>query len=251
MDNLTYRNNILTSTAATEEVPSAGRRRLLQMGGAAAVAGTAAALLGRSSAAGAAPGDGLHVTTSDADDAIVGEATSPAGGRGVVGTGVGGAGVSGIGRGNAPAVRALADRGSRGSALAVGTEERANQAPTIDVRQRGGGDAVDVHIDNAANSNRALFARTFGTGIAFVGAIANPRSTATATKGSTIGYGAGVEGQSVYGVGGRFAGKTAQVHLVPAAASSHPETGEAGQLFVDKANRLWYCRGSRDWRRLA
>jgi hypothetical protein len=70
------------------------------------------------------------------------------------------------------------------------------------------------------------------------------------TKGSTIGYGAGVEGQSVYGVGGRFAGNTAQVHLVTA-ASSHPETGEAGQLFVDKANRLWYCRGARDWRRLA
>jgi len=41
------------------------------------------------------------------------------------------------------------------------------------------------------------------------------------------------------------------VHLVPAAASSHPETGAAGQLFVDKANRLWYCRGGRDWRRLA
>jgi len=251
MNNLTYNSDTVTSSTSDEGTPPPDRRRLLRMGGAAALAGTAAALLGRSSAAAAAAGDGLHVTTSGPGDAIVGEATSPAGGRGVVGTGVGGAGVSGIARGNAPAVRALADRGSRGSALAVGTDERANQAPTIDVRQRGGGDAVDVHIDNAANSNRALFARTFGTGIAFVGAIANPRSTATATKGSTIGYGAGVEGQSVYGVGGRFAGKTAQVHLVPAAASTHPESGEAGQLFVDKANRLWYCRGGRDWSRLA
>jgi hypothetical protein len=251
MDNLTYRNDIVTATPTAEEAHSAARRRLLQMGGAAALAGTAAALLGRPAAAAAASGDGLHVTTAGPGDAIVGEATSPAGGRGVVGTGVGGAGVSGIARGKAPGVRAVADRGSRGSALAVGTEERANQAPTIEVRQRGSGDAVDIHIDNAANSNRALFARTFGTGIAVVGAIANPRSTATAAKGSTIGYGAGVEGQSVYGVGGRFAGKTAQVHLVPAAAGSHPDTGEAGQLFVDKANRLWYCGGGRDWRQLA
>src|SRR5690348_7664015 len=108
MDNLIHHNDTLTPDPTSEAAPtSASRRRLLQMGGAAALAGTAAAVLGRSSSAAAATGDGLHVTTAGPSDAIVGEATSPAGGRGVVGTGVGGAGVSGIARGNAPAVRAL------------------------------------------------------------------------------------------------------------------------------------------------
>jgi hypothetical protein len=123
--------------------------------------------------------------------------------------------------------------------------------PTLELRQLGRGDALYVHVDKGSNSNRAIFGRTFGTGIAVVAAIANPDSRATAAKGTTIGSGAGVEGQSVYGVGGRFAGRTAQVHLVPSPASSHPDRGAAGQLFVDRANRLWCCRGGTNWAQLA
>jgi hypothetical protein len=126
-----------------------------------------------------------------------------------------------------------------------------NDGPTLELRQRGSGDGLYVHVDKGSNGNRAIFGRTFGSGIAVVAAIANPRSDATAAKGTTIGTGAGVEGQSVYGVGGKFSGRTAQVHLVPSPASTHPDRGAAGELFVDRANRLWYCRGGSDWRQLA
>ena len=87
--------------------------------------------------------------------------------------------------------------------------------------------------------------------IAMVASVANERSAATAAKGITAGSGPGVEGSSAHGVGGRFEGSTAQVHLVPSAASAHPAVGSPGQLFVDHSNRLWYCNGGTTWKQLA
>jgi hypothetical protein len=52
-------------------------------------------------------------------------------------------------------------------------------------------------------------------------------------------------------VGATFEGKTAQVELVPSPESSHPSSGAPGQLFVDNAKRLWFCRGGNDWQQLA
>ena len=102
-----------------------------------------------------------------------------------------------------------------------------------------------------ANANRAVFGRTVGVGIAIVASVANEKSTASASKGTTVGSGAGVEGQSAQGVGGKFAGKAAQLQLVPSTASGPPQFGVAGQLFVDRANRLWFCQGGSTWRQLA
>ena len=88
-------------------------------------------------------------------------------------------------------------------------------------------------------------------GIAIVASVANEKSTASAAKGTTVGSGAGVEGQSAQGVGGRFSGKTAQLQLVPSAVSGPPAIGVAGQFFVDRANRLWFCQGGAAWKQLA
>jgi hypothetical protein len=124
-------------------------------------------------------------------------------------------------------------------------------APTIDARQGGTGDGLYAHIENVANGSRAVFGRTVGVGIAIVASVANAKSSATASKGTTVGSGAGVEGQSAEGVGGKFAGKTAQLQLVPSTAIAPPPIGVAGQLFVDRANRLWFCQGDAGWRQLA
>lgn len=61
----------------------------------------------------------------------------------------------------------------------------------------------------------------------------------------------GVHGESRRGRGGRFMGSQAQLTLVPGELERHPERGEAGDLFVDLARRLWFCRGGADWVRVA
>ena len=256
MDNLTPISDNMTPSDAEPATESGGspqlnRRRLLRLGGGAAVMGATAALA-LPAAAEASTTDAVHVTYTGPGDAIVGEAAKPGGtGCGIRGLAAGGAGVSGTTRGDGPGVRADVDRGARGSALLAFTGERVNSAPTAEVRQWGFGDGVYAHIENADSAGRAIFGRTVGTGIAMVASVANERSAATAAKGITAGSGAGVEGSSAHGVGGRFDGSTAQVHLVPSAASSHPAVGAAGQLFVDRANRLWYCNGGSTWKQLA
>lgn len=42
--------------------------------------------------------------------------------------------------------------------------------------------------------------------------------------------------------GGVFAGTKAQIRLTPSKASTHPTSGRRGDLFVDSAGRLWFCR---------
>ena len=96
-----------------------------------------------------------------------------------------------------------------------------------------------------------MFGRTVGTGIAVVASVANSKSAANAVKGVTVGSGAGVEGSSRLGAGGVFTGKTAQIQLVPSMGAGRPASGAAGQLFVDKLNHLWFCRGGTDWQQLA
>ena len=231
---------------------SVDRRGLLRLGGVAAAAGAAAVMIKPATAGASTSSDSLHVTNAGEGDAIVGDAINPSGsGRGVAGSSVAGAGVSGTTRGGGPGVRAFVDRGGRGSALFAWTGQAANSAPTVDARQDGIGDGCYSHIENLNNTGRAIFGRTSGLGIAVVASIANGRSAAPASRGITVGAGAGVEGTSAQGVGGKFAGRTAQVQLVPSDAGVHPPSGAPGQLFVDRANRLWFCKGGGDWRQLA
>ena len=38
--------------------------------------------------------------------------------------------------------------------------------------------------------------------------------------------------------------KLAQIQLTPGGQTTHPKAGEAGDLFVDKSARLWFCKVS-------
>jgi hypothetical protein len=51
--------------------------------------------------------------------------------------------------------------------------------------------------------------------------------------------------------GGVFVGGKSQVRLVPSSAATHPSTGLAGDLFMDKSHRLWVCKGGSTWVKLA
>jgi hypothetical protein len=63
--------------------------------------------------------------------------------------------------------------------------------------------------------------------------------------------GPGVKAASVNGRGLVASGKTAQMRLLPNAASTHPASGLPGDLFVDSANRLWFCKSGTTWVQLA
>lgn len=66
-------------------------------------------------------------------------------------------------------------------------------------------------------------------------------SSAAVLDGTNSSSGPGVQGSSKKGRGGVFSGAVAQIHLTPGTGSSHPKTGQRGDLYVDKTGRLWYC----------
>ncbi|PRY14116.1 hypothetical protein CLV37_107235 [Kineococcus rhizosphaerae] len=109
-----------------------------------------------------------------------------------------------------------------------------------------------------------------GTGRAVYGLATGVSSTAGAVTGEHRGKGAGVWGHqaapaasaaeaavvgySVNGRGARFRGALAQVQLTPATAAAPPATGVAGDFFVDKTSRVWFCRSTSttkaDWQQV-
>src|SRR5579884_1389137 len=69
--------------------------------------------------------------------------------------------------------------------------------------------------------------------------------------GTSSGIGAGIRGSSAGGRGAILSGHHAQLRLIPSHRSSHPASGEAGDLFLDANHRLWLCLGKKHWKRLA
>jgi hypothetical protein len=92
--------------------------------------------------------------------------------------------------------------------------------------------------------------------------IGNTTTNGTAFEGAGSGTGVfgyanndansvGLRGTSPTGRGGRFQGKKAQIRLDPSTANSHPSSGAARDLFLDKNKRLWFCKGGTTWKQLA
>ena len=74
------------------------------------------------------------------------------------------------------------------------------------------------------------------------GLLANGKGSYAAVQADNSGSGAGLSAQSVGGRGAILSGKVAQLKLVPAVGSTHPSSGETGDLYVDKRGRLWFCK---------
>jgi hypothetical protein len=80
------------------------------------------------------------------------------------------------------------------------------------------------------------------TGVGVYGHVSPAAGTTVGVLGrSESASGVGVQGTAPVGRGGQFIGAEAQIRLVPTAAASHPASGAAGDLYVDKAGRLWFC----------
>ncbi len=138
-----------------------------------------------------------------------------------------------------------------GTHLYVNNAVPANTASVVEVRQAGTGRALDVLCTNAAASNPLAYIQTNGTGRVFTAYLNNLGSTQAAAKLQTNGTGYGVEAVSKNGRGGRFVGKLAQLQLAPANTATHPTTGAAGDLYVDRSKRLWFCKGGTNWIQVA
>jgi hypothetical protein len=84
--------------------------------------------------------------------------------------------------------------------------------------------------------------------------VAGVSDQAAGVSGSSLGTGAGVIASSKRGRGVVASGALAQLQLKPSSSASHPVSGKAGDLFVDRSARLWYCSRSgkhAEWLRLA
>jgi hypothetical protein len=150
--------------------------------------------------------------------------------------------------------------------------------PALKASQSGSGYGVYGEITNTANGQPAVYGATNGTGSAVRGSqrgtgygvysqIANTANSRPAVYGTTNGSGPAVEGahsgangSAVYarisnasnaaaavrgvgssgGRGGMFSGGAAQLRLVP--GGSVPASGQTGDLFVDAAGHLHYCK---------
>jgi hypothetical protein len=90
------------------------------------------------------------------------------------------------------------------------------------------------HAEGASSAGTVGWSSANGTGI--LGTSDDANHDVPAAPANT-----GVYGYARTGRGGQFAGATAQIRLVPAAAASHPANGVAGDLFADGSGRLWFC----------
>ena len=76
-------------------------------------------------------------------------------------------------------------------------------------------------------------------------------TTGDGVSGKSAGNGAGIRGVSSGGRGAILSGHSAQLQLVPSQRSSHPTSGQAGDLFLDAHHRLWLCLGKKNWKQIA
>jgi len=142
-----------------------------------------------------------------------------------------------------PAVNAY----SHYSTAALAEARSADQISVHGLKVNGTGPAVKGENKFSTNGYAAVYGVTNGTGPAVYG---EGTAQGNGTSGVARGTGSGVYGQSDNGRGGRFSGKKAQLKLDPSAAATHPASGDAGDIFLDKSKRLWLCKGGTSWVRL-
>jgi len=121
---------------------------------------------------------------------------------------------------------------------AAAIAELATHQPTHDDDAATIADVSDVSAEDAVREERPAQGGSSASVVS-----ASLASTAALVSASNSSSGAGVQGTSSSGRGGVFGGGAAQVHLNPG-ASSHPKSGEMGDLYADKSGRLWYCTKS-------
>jgi hypothetical protein len=97
-----------------------------------------------------------------------------------------------------------------------------------------------VSATGSGATGTAVSATATGSG----GAIkATNTGSGPAVHATSAGPAPAVQANSTSGRGGMFTtGTVAQIQLVPGTGASHPTGGKAGDLYVDKSARLWFCK---------
>ena len=134
-------------------------------------------------------------------------------------------------------VNAISDSGtavwaSSGSAGAIFADTFSNTVPAIHGWSEGPSTGIHGQSGGATRSKSPLHTGVYGSATGDASAV-------------------GVHGSAAAGRGGLFSGGVAQLNLVPSSAATHPASGQAGDLFLDKSSRLWLCKGGTGWVKLA
>jgi hypothetical protein len=133
----------------------------------------------------------------------------------------------------------------------VGYTDSALGAGVAGFAAAGTGPGVGAAQLNTTATSDAFEAVQTGKGRAVYAHIENEDAKSTVVSASTTGSGVAIAANSAKGAAGKFTGHSAQIVLVPSSLASHPASGTAGALFVDKSKRLWFCKGGTTWRQLA
>ncbi len=124
--------------------------------------------------------------------------------------------------------------------------------PGVGLRARSNGQQAGVAIESVSEStlnpdtNATFTHEGLGHGIyaSLNNAVSNSYAIVASTKGSASALLANGLTQAR---GIKIRSQIAHLWLVPAATASHPASGNAGDLFVDKSKRLWFCKGGASW----
>jgi hypothetical protein len=221
-------------------------RRAILMGALGGVVASVAAAVGRASPASATDGNQVLVghsytstTATEIDatgvNAIIGISDSQ--------TGIGGGSTSGTG---------VSASSSTGTALlassTLGNAILATSGGTGYALSASSDKASAISALNHSAAHAAIFGESLG-GSPGVYGTSGPGG-APSPKTGVFGFAnqdataVGIKGQSPKGRGGVFSGGKAQVRLVPSSASTHPNSGAKGDLFVDNSGRLWFYNGA-------
>jgi hypothetical protein len=170
----------------------------------------------------------LSAATSGTGNAVAGQITNATSGANAVSGVTNGTGSGVYGKINNPSNSFPAVVGvTNGTGGAVGGVATGAGPALAGLVFGGTGPAIQGGISNPANTQPGVSATTNGTG--------------PALQGQASGNGTGVNASSANGRGAILAGGAAQAKLVPSSASTHPSSGQAGDLFVDSTSRLWFC----------
>ncbi len=165
---------------------------------------------------------------------------------------------------SSPALQATTE--GTGNAVSAVVGNASNSSAAIYAETFGTGSAILGQITNPASTSAAVGGLTNGTGPGFGGlnigtgpgvsgqnwgtgpgiiaGVVGASNSQPAMAATTAGTGAAVQGTAT-GTGSRggvFAGVAAQAQLKPGTGSTHPISGQVGDLYVDSAARLWFCK---------
>jgi hypothetical protein len=181
-------------------------------------------------------GTGVHGETRSASSGSIGvEGVSPHG-IGVSGKSTNGTGVSGTGGSSSPGVGVVGTGNTGVSGTGVTGVSATGTGP--------GGVGVSAFAPDLGVT--ATSSDPSGIGVQGIALGSGGRGVVGSSSAGT-----GVQGTSSSGRGGIFTGGPAAIQLTPSTASTHPASGQAGDLFVDAGHNLWFCKGGSIWVKLA